>query len=99
MLRLCLKFFFTFLFLGVAAINTVASNFSRLTGHVINKPCDVVIHNEDIYLCVMNYKAKFSGEKALSTIKNYRSQFLDNQPLFDEFKRWYNMTRPPIEKR
>jgi len=94
-----IKLIATVLMIITVSLNVVANNFSRLTGIYIEKPVDLVVRKGNIYVSVMDKKTKFSGEEILTVVEQYRNQLPEKEALFEEAKRWYNMTRTLLEKR
>lgn len=87
------RFLLVMLIVTTIALNVVAFNFTRLTGNLIDKPVDFVLRKGDLYISVMNKKTKISGEEVIASIENFRNKIPENEDLFEELKRWYNMTR------
>ena len=99
MFKIYFKFLMLMFIITVFALNLVAANFTRLTGHVIDKPLEVVFHKGDVYIAVMSKKSKISRESVSATVQRYGSYLPEKEVLLVEVKKWYNMTRTLLEKR
>lgn len=99
MFKIYFKFLLIIFTVTVFALNMVATNFTRLTGQVIDKPAEVVFRKGDVYLAVMNKKTKISKESVSATVERYGRYLPEKEALFVEAKKWYNMTRTLFEKR
>src|SRR4051794_17249962 len=99
MYKIYFKFLLGMFLLTILALNLVAANFTRLTGHIIDKPLEVVVHKGDVYLAVMSKKSKISRESVSVTLERYANYLPEKETLFVEVKKWYNMTQALIEKR